>query len=30
MENREKIIVELLAWVSVITLITAFIIIMTN
>lgn len=30
MENREKIIVELLVWVSVITLITAFIIIMTN
>lgn len=30
MENREKIIVEVLAWFSVITLITAFIIIMTN
>jgi hypothetical protein len=30
MENREKIIVELLAWFSVITLITAFIIIMNN
>ena len=30
MENREKIIVEVLAWFSVITLITAFIIIMSN
>jgi len=30
MNNREEIIVELLAWISVITLAVAFIIIMTN
>jgi hypothetical protein len=30
MNNREEIIVEILAWISVITLAVAFIIIMTN
>ena len=30
MENREKIIVEVMTWVSVITLVTSLIIIITN